>query len=148
VLAIDADAGAPVSTSVTRSRRTDVREAAADLAERERAPLEAIGMADGRLATNCPGSIGGIVNDWLAAQDEFRAAVWTNLPLNFREETGEAFTHARGLAWLKRLPRASLAEAWRYITFAPEETDTPFRRFLEGDAWWRGLDFSCGGAGA
>ncbi len=144
VLAIDEGAGTPVATSVTRSRRTDAEEAAADLARRERAPLEAIGMADGRHATNCPPAIGRIVNDWLAAQGVFRAAVWTNLPLNFLDETGEPFTHARGLAWLKRLSPESLAEAWRYITFAPEETDTPFRRFLGGDAWWRGLDFSDG----
>ncbi len=142
VLAIDESAETAVSTSVTRSRRAHVEEAAADLARRERAPLEAIGIANGRHATNCPPSIGRIVNDWLASQDTFRAAIWTNLPLNFREETGEPFTHARGLAWLKRLSPESLAEAWRYITFAPEETDTPFRRFLDGDDWWGSLDFS------
>ncbi len=142
VLAIDENAGAAVATSITRSRRTDVEEAAADLAKRERAPLEAIGIADGRRAANCPPSIGRIVNDWLASQDAFRAAIWTNLPLNFREETGEPFTHARGLAWLKRLSAESLAEAWRYITYAPEETDTTFRRYLRDDPWWCGLDFS------
>jgi len=141
VLAICEGAPGSVPTSVTESRRAALADAAADLARRERAPVEAIGMADGRRAENCPEAIGRIVNDWLAGQGRFRAAVWANLPENFAEETGAPFSHRRGLAWLRGLSDESLAEAWRYITFAPEETDTPFRRHLGKDPWWRGLSY-------
>lgn len=141
VLVVDETAPAPVPTSVTTSRRESIHEAAHDLARRERAPIEAIGMAErgGGRARNCPAGIGRIVNGWLEAQETYRAAVWTNLPGNFPQVAGEDFTHAAGLRWLKGLGPESLEEAWRYITFAPEETDTPFRRFLARDDWWRGL---------
>ncbi len=139
VLAIREGAPWPVATAVTKSCRKELAEAAADLARRERAPLAAISMADGIRAENCSEAIGRIVNDWLAGQEEFRAAVWANLPENFAEETGAPFSHARGVEWLRGLGAESLAEAWRYITFAPRETDTPFRRHLAGDPWWRSL---------
>ena len=142
VLVIDETAPAPVPTSVTTSRRTCLHEAAHDLARREHAPIGAIGMADGQRAMNCPESIGRRVNTWLAAQERFDAAVWTNLPGNFRAITGEDFSHARAIRWLQSLPRESLKEGWRYITFAPRETATPFRRHLQAHPWWQSLDFS------
>jgi len=142
VLVVDERAPAPVATSVTTSRRAHMEQAAQDLARRERAPLEAIGMArKGGQTYNCPAAVGKAVLDWLDGQEQFEAAIWTNLPRNFRAETGRAFSHEAGLDWLKSLPPESLKEAWRYITYAPEETATPFRRFLQGDNWWRGLVF-------
>ena len=141
VLVIDETAPAPVPTSVTTSRRASLHEAAHDLARRERAPIAAIGMADGETFANCPEGIGRRVNAWLAAQERFGAAVWTNLPGNFRAITGKDFSHARGIRWLQSLPRESLKEGWRYITFAPRETATPFRRHLQAHPWWQSLDF-------
>ena len=141
VLVVDEAALAPVPTSVTTSRRQSIHEAAHDLARRERAPVEAIGMAElgARAVRNCPAGVGRIVNGWLEAQEKYRAAVWTNLPGNFSQAAGEDFSHEAGLRWLKGLGPESLEEAWRYIILAPEETDTPFRRFLARDDWWRGL---------
>ena len=142
VLVIDESAPAPVPTSYTLSRRDDIETAARDLAARERAPLQTIGAATREGHTvNCPPAIGGIVNEWLARQPHLSGAVWTNLPGNFETEAGRPFSHQAGLEWLKSLSSDSLAEGWRYITRAPDETDTPFRRYLKTSPWWRSLDF-------
>ena len=147
VLVIDESAAA-VPTSVTTSRRDGIMAAAGDLARRERAPLAAIGMADrsGRTA-NCPPAVGARVVRWLRGQARHAAAVWTNLPGNFAAETGRPFDHAAGLAWLRGLSGESLREAWRYIAFAPAETDTAFRRHLAAHPWWQALDRRMRGRG-
>jgi len=141
VLALDEEAGAPVPTSHTTSRRHRVEEAVADLAARERCAPRYIGIAhhDGRHA-QCSARIARVVNAWLALTD-YDAAIWAGLPANFEEHAGTPFSHEAGLAWLRQLPPASLQEGWRYITNAPGETDTPFRRFLARQAWWRALTF-------
>jgi len=140
VLVID-ETAPPVPTSWTASRRRDIEAAARDLAARERAPLAAIGMVtrSGEMA-NCTPAVGEAVHDWLCRQPALEGAVWTHLPGNFEAETGEPFSHAAGLRWLQGLKGESLVEAWRYVTFAPEETDTAFRRFLAGHPWWQALD--------
>jgi hypothetical protein len=80
------------------------------------------------------------VGHWLEATGH-DAAIWTDLDANFTEHTGTSFEHNRAYGYLRTLEEASLAEAWRYITYAPEETDTPFRRHLTSDCWWRSLDY-------
>ena len=80
------------------------------------------------------------VGQWLE-ETRLDAAVWTDLNGNFDEHTGETFSHAAGLSYLRSLNGDSLYEAWRYITYAPQETDTPFRRFLMTDDWWNALSF-------
>ena len=143
VLTIDEQAGHRVATHVTRSTRDELPAAARDLARRERSPLSAIGMVrKGLPPVNCRPAIGRIVHDWLLAQGEFDAAIWVNLPANFERRTGRRFDPAAGLAWLRRLSGEQLREAWRYITFAPPASDTPFRRYLRADPWWRSLNFA------
>ncbi len=140
VLVID-ETASPVPTSWTASRRGDLETAARDLAARERAPLKAIGMATrAGFMANCTPAVGETVIDWLRRQPDLDGAVWTHLPGNFEAETGEAFSHEAGLRWLQGLSGESLEEAWRYIAFAPEETDTAFRRFLAAHPWWWALD--------
>ncbi len=60
--------------------------------------------------------------------------------MNFRAETGRDFSLETAVDYLRSLPQESLIEAWRYITFAPEETDTPLRRHLGHHDWWCRLD--------
>ncbi len=139
VLVIDQTAD-PVPTSITLSRRSRLAEAARDLARRERAPEEAIGIAEkGGLAFNCDEETGQRVLSWLEAQDVFRAAVWTQLPANFEAETGRPFSFEAGIEWLRGLKEEALFEAWRYIHQAPKETDTPFRRHLATHPYWKRL---------
>jgi hypothetical protein len=127
-------------TSVIESRRDRLADAVDDLAARERTHLGHIGWATraGDVISRFDGLAESVVR-WLG-QTAYEAAVWTDLDGNFEEHTGAAFSHDTALGYLKTLTGASLGEAWRYITYAPAETDTPFRRHLWEDSWWTSLE--------
>ena len=141
VLVIHEDVPQASKTSYLMSQRDSLEQAVIDLAARERTDAKHIGYATrsgqqfSRTKTIPPN-----VTEWL---DEagLDAAVWTDLDGNFDDHTGETFSHQAGLSYLRSLSGESLYEAWRYITYAPHETDTPFRRFLKSDDWWSALSF-------
>ena len=139
VVVIDPDSGAPCPTHAIASIRDDVHAAAEDLRARERAPapdfIGAVCRASGFRRAGDP-AIAEAVARWCAATGA-RGAVWTDLPRNFEAETGAPFSVAAGLAYLRGLEGASAAEARRYINGAPRETDTPLRRALAAQDWWR-----------
>lgn len=137
-LVIDPEAGALCRTAAAVSRRGHLAEAAADLARRERAPRERIGVwpapTDGASARGCAGV--AAVGAW-AQRQGCAGVVWTGLAGNFADATGASFTLAAAMSHLRALRGAPLAEAARYIALAPPETDTPLRRALASDPWWR-----------
>ncbi len=138
VVVIDTAAGDACPTHVIESIRETVTDAAHDLAARERTDLAHIGWVDvaaGTAFSNREG-IADRVHEWCVAQG-MRGAVWTDLDGNFETATGASFTIARGIAYLKTLEGDSLAAALEYINGAPIETDTPLRRALNADPWWR-----------
>lgn len=131
--------GVDCITSAIVSARGRIGAAIEDLARRERAPMEHIGalcLATGHVQGTKP-EIAESVLRWCEA-DGWAGAVWTDLPSNFAEELGVEFTIPRAVAYLKSLEGESLDEAVRYIEQAPIATDTPLRRALAADAWWRG----------
>ncbi len=135
VVCVDPDLGAPCPSHAIASRRSDVGTAREDLAARERAPLERIGMvclATGRRA----GRIAERVAAWAGAQG-LAGAVWTELDPNFEAHAGRPFGFEAGEAWLLALAGEDRDEAVRYIANAPAATDTPFRRRLAAQGWWR-----------
>ncbi len=140
VVCLDPVVGVPCATHVIASDKTDIAAAVADLAARERAPLDRIGAVhvDGTRQGRMP-EVCETVAAWCARTGR-DGAVWTDLEPNFAEHTGQAFSLERGLAYLRKLQGDSLAEAHRYITSAPPQTATPMRKFLESDPWWRGLN--------
>ncbi len=140
VVCLDPVVGVPCATHVIASDKSGIGAAVDDLAARERASAERIGAvhADGIQKGRMP-EVCERVAEWCAAEG-WDGAVWTDLEPNFAEHTGEAFSLARGLAYLRTLEGENLAEAHRYITSAPEQTATPMRRLLEADPWWRSLD--------
>ncbi len=135
-LIVDPDHGTSCATSLVVSRRTSLEEAVADLAARERAPLERIGYASA--SGNWRSNIDGVAERFEAWFDAsgFGGAVWTDLPGNFHEETGTPFSLEAAIVYLQTLEGVSLLEAKRYIELAPEETMTALRRKLAGEAWW------------
>jgi hypothetical protein len=139
VVALDPLDGVACPTHAIRSRRTSLAQAIADLAARERAPVGRIGWAEagGRGASRLP-EVARTVADWCAAAG-WDAAIWTDLEPNFHATTGKPFSIPAGIAHLRELAPANLAEARRYIRAAPLGTRTPLRRALVRDAWWRGL---------
>jgi len=140
VLVVDDAAEAPSPTSVIASARAHLDDAATDLARRERCPAEKLGIAakGGRHRIGRSAPAMAAVEAWLASSP-YDAAVWTELDGNFTHITGEAFSLLAAAAYLQTLAGESLAEAWRYIEYAPEETDTPLRRHMRAQDWWRAL---------
>ncbi|MEM8792739.1 MAG: hypothetical protein AAGE80_14055 [Pseudomonadota bacterium] len=129
--------GAPCRTNVIASTRTNIHDAVADLAVRERAPVERVGAICAR-SGHVSGSnreITGAVSDW-CARTGWDGAVWTDLEPNFEEHLGDAFSVQRAITYLKGLRSESREEAVRYIELAPAATDTPLRRALGAEEWW------------
>ncbi|MEM7427589.1 MAG: hypothetical protein AAF441_15960 [Pseudomonadota bacterium] len=111
-------------------------DAVADLAERERAPLDRIGFASHSGAWQSTVSqIEPHLEAWLRIS-EYDAAVWTDLPANFREETETPYSVGTAIEYLQTLRGNALLEAKRYIELAPQESMTALRRALHGDEWW------------
>jgi hypothetical protein len=131
-------AGDLCPTHAIESVRDDVAEAVIDLAARERTEPAHIGWIDRQAGTTYSrrDGIAERVRDWCVAQDA-SGAVWTDLDGNFEEATGAPFTVERGIAYLRTLEGDSLAAALEYINGAPQMTDTPLRRALSLDPWWR-----------
>jgi hypothetical protein len=134
---LDPEIGVPCPTHAIESVRERLDEAIGDLALRERAPRVGIGgvcLATG--ATQGREAIVATVRDW-CREAGWHGAVWTDLMPNYVETAGEAFSIERVMAYLRRLSGDSLDEAVRYIENAPIATDTPLRRRLAADPWWR-----------
>ncbi len=139
VVVIDAANGDPCPTHVIESARDGVAEAVVDLAARERTEVAHIGWVDIGAGTRHSQREGVAerVLDWCGRVGA-RGAVWTDLDGNFEQATGAPFTVERGLAYLRGLEGESLAAAREYIDGAPAATDTPLRRALGAEPWWRG----------
>lgn len=138
-LIVDPEHGTSCATSLVVSRRKSLEEAVADLAARERAPLERIGYAsaNGNWRSNVDG-VAERFEAWFKTSG-FAGAVWTDLPGNFHEETGTPYSLTAAMEYLQGLEGLSLLEAKRYIELAPEETMTALRKTLAGKDWWAGV---------
>lgn len=136
---LDPENGDECPTHVIASRRADIHEAAQDLYLRERSPsvdfIGAFCARSGFLRTRLT-EVGETVRDWCAATGA-AGAVWTDHESNYLDLQGEPFSVAAASAYLRGLTGESIAEAVRYIEFAPETTSTPLRRALAAKPWWR-----------
>lgn len=143
VLVVDETTQTPSPTSVIASARRHIDDAVADLARRERCKPERLGVAaarGGHSLSRFPRALAA-VETWLAASP-YDAAIWTEHESNFETITGRSFSPTSGDAYLQTLVGDSLAEAWSYLESAPAETDTPLRRHMRAQDWWRALAFS------
>lgn len=140
-LVTEPDHGADCATHAIESVRDDIHDAAEDLRLRERAPdLDFIGVVcmESGFVRASSARIAARIEDWCRRTGS-SGAVWTDLNRNFHEATGEPFSLEAAVDYLKNLDEEGLAEAYRYIENAPPETDTPLRRHLSADPWWRSL---------
>ncbi|MEL6478842.1 MAG: hypothetical protein AAFR17_16040 [Pseudomonadota bacterium] len=135
---IDETFGTPCPTHIIASARADCTEAILDLAKRERTEPQNIGALCRRTGIRKAVSarIMGTIDAW-AKSKGWSCAVWTDIGSNFEAELGEPFSVPRGLAYLGSLTGESRREAIRYIAQAPSATDTPLRRALAEEPWWR-----------
>ncbi|MEM7544764.1 MAG: hypothetical protein AAF367_04440 [Pseudomonadota bacterium] len=136
---IDPAEGDPCPTSAILSARDDIHMAAEDLRARERAPrTELIGLCCARTGTvrSRISALIPVMEAWCTATGA-AGAVWTDLNDNYATVLGRRFSISDAIAYLKALPEESREEAVRYITFAPQTTDTKLRRALTEEAWWQ-----------
>ncbi len=136
---LDAVHGVGCATNAIASAREEIGTVVADLARRERANEAGIGavcLASGHATGTDPEVVEG-VRQWCLATG-WAGAVWTDVRSNFEHRLGEAFSVPRAIAYLRGLTGDSLDQAVRYIENAPAATDTPLRRALANDDWWRG----------
>ena len=140
-LVIDCEWGVECPTSVIISKRAHVSEVVFDLAKREQTLAENIGFCqrDSELVRSRSKFVVGCVKNWLAGT-QWVGAVWTDSPSNFKEKTQVGFSVPAALEYLQSLPNSSLIEAKRYIENAPDRVDTPLRRALAADSWWKSVD--------
>lgn len=126
-------------TNAILSKSTNIDQAAEELRARERAKIiDYIGMihpASGARRSSIP-EVADIFEDW-CRRTGAAGAVWTDLGGNFEEDRGAPFSVPGAIAYLKTLQGDSLIEAVRYIEYAPAATNTPLRRALAEDDWWR-----------
>ena len=141
VVVLDPEHGSECLTHAVRSVRDNIETVAEDLRARERASdLAFIGAVCHRtgFASAHDARVIDLIGSWCETVNA-AGAVWTDLPRNFAEHTGAPFTLPAAYAYLQTLSGDSLREAVRYIDNAPAETDTPLRRMLARDKWWREL---------
>lgn len=134
---IDHDHGERCRSSIIASRRSSGAMARSDLADRERAPLDKIGMIDRQsgIVRSRSKKVVRIVSHWLK-DNGFTGAVWTDLERNFEEKLKRPFSVPAAVAYLDSLRGESLVEAKRYIENAPRAVDTPLRRALTTKGWF------------
>ena len=134
-LVIDGVHGVEVSTRFAISTRRVLHDAIADLRDREGTIWKRIGFVDCKAGADSsdtfeqPEQTFQRVRGW-AEQQGFDAAIWTDLPSSFKNETGEDFSVEKATAYLKRLPKSARKVAIEYIQKAPCEVETPLRVHL------------------
>lgn len=129
-----------IHTYWSRSLAGSAQEAAVNLAERERAPLEHIHSHDDRGPRDAQdvrvrSDTAAIIEAWVKAHPAVTAAVWTGLPVTrFRPD---ATLPDQVLRYLSRLTGPTHARAREYVERAPAAVDTPVRRHVEAELGWR-----------
>lgn len=135
-LVIDEEDGVDVYTRFAVSRQDDLDHAINDLQAREGTPnRDWIGFYD--LASDRCSEWAMFshpractrIKEWTNCH-QFDAAIWTALAPNFCEKMEEPFSVEAALRYIDTLPEAERAVATEYITKAPEEVTTPFRKRL------------------
>lgn len=128
----------PVQTLWAYAEEENLNAAIKGLRVRERTSANRIGYLSLRNSKSRCRVIEDLVfvfESWLKEKG-LDAAVWTDLPANFAERMGEAFTTENVISYLKSLEGDALAAAKAYIVNAPDSIDTPIRRAVEEELGW------------
>lgn len=79
------------------------------------------------------------IRTW-AVKKNLDAVVWTNLPFNFREKSGEEFNESNVIDYLRGLRKKEHQKARRYIEKTPLQIMTRIRRIIEQELGWEHAD--------
>jgi hypothetical protein len=117
----------------------DLDQAIENLREREETIRERIGFVSIPEGTsNCQvvPQVLDSIRQW-AVEREFDAVIWTDLPSNFKKETGMDINEDNVIIYLKDLTGDELKEAEKYIRRAHGQVMTKIRRRIEDELDWR-----------
>ncbi len=138
-LVIDSVNGKDVPTLFAISRRIELADAICDLRNREKTVVKRIGfvnLVDGSQRCNVYPESSNVIRAWACCQT-FDAVIWTDLPSNFKEKVYAQFSVDEAVRYLHSLPEDGAKEARIYIQKAPQEINTPLRRALKDDPWFK-----------
>ena len=126
-LVIDPENGMDTQVRWSLSRRPGIADAMDDLRKREKTRRKYIGAYSvaGNRSSRDDNTFSAI-GDW-AAERGLDGVVWTDLPSNFEDETGERFSVDAAMRYLKTLRGDDREKAFRYIENAPAFVRTPLR---------------------
>jgi len=138
-LVLEEELGAQCRVAYTVSKRDSPAKAIEDLQEREKASAKEVGVylphddPEGLSQANVPLAI----TQW-ADQTDFDAVIWTGLPNNFTELSGQgkSFSHASAIDHIQSLCPVGQWKSAEYIFRAPEFIRTPLRSELESLDWF------------
>ncbi len=129
----------PVQTLWGYAEEENLNDAIKGLSLREGTNDKKIGylsLRDGKSRCQVIEELVFVMENWLRDKG-LDAAVWIDLPANFTERTGMAFTAENVIAYLKSLEENSLDAARTYIVNAPASINPPLRRAIEEELGWR-----------
>ena len=78
------------------------------------------------------------IKEW-ARDREIQAVVWTALPCNFKDTMSGSVWIKAAKSHLQRLDPNGKSTAAEYIIRAPLSVDTPLRRAIQSEPWFRTL---------
>ena len=73
-----------------------------------------------------------------AKEKHFDGVIWTDLRSNFKCKMCKEFSIENALNYLHNLHPSQAEKAREYIKKAPCEIETPLRKTLRGDPWFKG----------
>ena len=142
-LVLDYKHGEPCQVAYALSKRNRSEDAICDLRCREGTVLRKIGCyfvndaAKTRWVDAHPDARDAIAN-W-ARERGIPGVVWTGLESNFRKHTGKEFSVDAARRHVQNLGATGQTKAAEYVLQAPDFVDTPLRRGLQSDTWFRNL---------
>jgi hypothetical protein len=139
-LVLDEKNGSPCQVAYARSTRHNPDDAIADLRCREGTTLRNIGyyFRDGSRRNSRSDYILTTIGAWADASS-IDVVVWTDLSSNFESKSTQSrpFTVAAAVAHLQSLPVSAKAKAAEYMWQAPQFVDTPLRRIIQAEPWFK-----------
>lgn len=136
-LVLDRAAGQRCRVAHARSKRSDPEDVICDLRSREGTVRRHIGYlyTNGSRSRGREAELVEAICTWAQGRT-IDAVVWTDLPSNFQETCGSAFSVEGAIRHVASLSSEGKARASEYVWRAPEFVDTPLRRALQAQSWF------------
>lgn len=139
-LVIDPKNGSACQVAYARSRRNNPDDAIADLRCRESTVLENIGFyfSDGSRKKSSAGETHNTIATW-AKNRAIDVVIWTDLKSNFSDKSKNRcpFSIEAAIVHIQGLDPSGKVKAAEYIWQAPDFINTPLRRALQAEPWFR-----------